>query len=931
VNPSSQQVPEFLQGTFYAAISDFTAVGAAYFDEKLMLRWFNPVYADLIRSYTLFTPEQIAGHSLFDYTYGSRERLEPYLRQVMQSGQKQMLRDTELILEQDGIQKVVYWDCQFTPVYNPSEECAGILMLVQDVTEKHLTACALEQNNLRLQAIFDHGMDAILLVNQEGGFVDANPAACKLLELPRETLLGLTIWQAASRLDWDVYRQRWLEFKAVGYQEGTYTQYDQGNRVKVVAYRAVANIIPGIHLAILTDMTERSQAEERLRATQAMLKSILDYAPMPIYAVGVDGQIQLANRALREFIGSLEAEQLVQDDLLKFLSPETFQQFNETNQAVIESNAAIEREEWVDKPDGRYYFFSVKFPMRAPDGRIEAVGGISVNITSRKRTEMVLQQSELKFRRMVEQSADGITLSNEHGTIIEWNHAQEVITGLPASEVLGEKLWEVQFRIAPDEHKTRENYERLKKSTLGLLSGEESPWLEGLQESELQRPDGERCRIQSHTFLFQGEVGHMAGSITRDVTEQRSTQEEVKQRSKELASLLRISQQLSGKLNLENLLDSAVQAVVETLPLAEAAMLWLFDEKRELLVARAGYGTQKEITHGISSASRESLVWQVYQRGETISLGTKEAVMGMFPSAPAPMDSIQSVIGLPLLLDGRSFGVLTAACLTREAAFDENAERWLQSMAGQVSVMIVNARLFEQVSTGQERLRALSRKLVEVQEAERRQIARELHDEVGQILTGLKLLLKMSSQGAGQKVQQDMNEALALTNDLLRRVHDMSLDLRPAMLDDLGLLPALLWQFDRFYSQTDIKVQFKHHGLEGVRFAPDIETGAYRITQEALTNVARHAWVHEVFVRVVVQQDRLELEIEDHGKGFDPIEQGLNKTSLGLNGMRERVDLLGGSLRLISSPGMGTQLRAVLPLCGKMERNGFDDHNPAGR
>lgn len=931
MNPSSEQVPKFLQGPFSAALSDFLPVGAAYFDEKMILRWFNPVYGDLIRSYTLFTPEQISGRSLFDYSYGSREQLEPCLRQVMQTGQKQTLRDIELILEQNGIQRAVFWDCQLTPISNPTGDSAGVLMLVQDVTEKHRTASALEQNNLRLQAIFDHEMDAILLVNQDGGFVDVNPAACKLLELPRETLLGLTIWQAASRLDWDIYRKRWLEFKTLGYQEGIYTQSEQGNQVKVVAYRVVANIIPGIHLAILTDMTERSQAEAQLQTTQELLKSILDNAPMPIYAVGVDGQIHLANRALGEFLGCIDTEKMFHDDLVKFLSPETLQQFNETDQAVIDSNAVVEREEWVDKPDGRYYFYTVKFPVRAPDGQIEAVGGISVDITDRKRAEMVLQQSELKFRRMVEHSADGITLSDEHGTIIEWNHAQEVITGLPATEVLGKKLWEIQFRNAADEHKTQANYERLEKLTCSLLGGEESPWLEGLQESELQRPSGERRRIQSHTFLFQGEGGLMAGSVTRDVTEQRATQEEVKQRSKELTSLLRISQQLSGKLNLENLLDSAVQAVVETLPLAEAAVLWLYDEEREQLVARARYGAQKEMTHGIAAASRDSLVWQVHQGGKTISLRKKNAVMCLFPSAPMPMASIQSVIGLPLLLDGRSIGVLTAACFTREAAFDENAERWLQSLAGQVSVMIVNARLFEQVSTGQERLRALSRKLVEVQEAERRQIARELHDEVGQILTGLKLLLKMSSQGAGQKVQQDLKEALELTNDLLRRVHDMSLDLRPAMLDDLGLLPALLWQFDRFYSQTDIKVQFKHHGLEGVRFAPDIETGAYRITQEALTNVARHAWVHEVFVRVFVQQDQLELEIEDHGKGFDPIEQGLNKNSLGLNGMRERVDLLEGSLLLISSPGIGTQLKAVLPLGGKMERNGFDDHDPAGR
>jgi len=134
-----------------------------------------------------------------------------------------------------------------------------------------------------------------------------------------------------------------------------------------------------------------------------------------------------------------------------------------------------------------------------------------------------------------------------------------------------------------------------------------------------------------------------------------------------------------------------------------------------------------------------------------------------------------------------------------------------------------------------------------VREEERTRIARELHDEVGQALTGIKLSLERST---GQQVRADLSQALALTNELIGRVRDLSLDVRSAMLDDLGLLAALSWHFDRYTKQTNIEVDFKHRGLEGRRFEPEIETAAYRIMQERLTNVARHAGINKVSIGI---------------------------------------------------------------------------------
>ncbi len=211
------------------------------------------------------------------------------------------------------------------------------------------------------------------------------------------------------------------------------------------------------------------------------------------------------------------------------------------------------------------------------------------------------------------------------------------------------------------------------------------------------------------------------------------------------------------------------------------------------------------------------------------------------------------------------------------------------------------------------RLQQLSHRLLQVQESERRHIARELHDEVGQILTGLKFLLEGSLQVAPEPLKDNLNNARALISDLIARVREISLNLRPSMLDDLGLLPALKWQCERYTAQTDIQVVFKFSSLER-RFPPEIEIAAYRIVQEALTNVARHAGVDQAILEVWADNKHVGVRLIDQGKGFDPDADLVTGQTNGLSGMSERVALLGGTWSLRSAPGLGTQVTATFPL-----------------
>ena len=223
----------------------------------------------------------------------------------------------------------------------------------------------------------------------------------------------------------------------------------------------------------------------------------------------------------------------------------------------------------------------------------------------------------------------------------------------------------------------------------------------------------------------------------------------------------------------------------------------------------------------------------------------------------------------------------------------------------------------------EDELRTLSRRLVRIQEEERRTIARELHDEIGQTLTVLKLMLDRAKHPPTGDAISTLTEAEELVNGLMEQVRKLSLELRPGMLDDIGLLPTLLWYFDNYTAKTNIKVNFKHSGLQ-VPFSSDVMVAAYRIVQEALTNILRHADVTEINVTAWTDQQMLSIRIEDKGKGFDlkSISPGI---SGGLLGMYERADSLDGELTIDSTPGQGTTIVTRLPLSGSSTTSGEEE------
>jgi signal transduction histidine kinase len=284
----------------------------------------------------------------------------------------------------------------------------------------------------------------------------------------------------------------------------------------------------------------------------------------------------------------------------------------------------------------------------------------------------------------------------------------------------------------------------------------------------------------------------------------------------------------------------------------------------------------------------------------------------------------------PMLAAAKSLAIMPSAGPARQALPVTTQDEIGQLIGG-------FNRLLEAIQQGDDalkenasQLQRLSRRVLEVQESERRRVAIELHDELGQTLTAIKINLQAHERFTGQSSAELNAENIAIVDAALQQVRRLALALRPSMLDDLGLVPALRWICEQTASRSDLIIQFDSGNLQS-RLAPEIETACFRIVQEALTNIVRHAKAWRVTIDL--QQDNntlddtlndtLEIRIADDGCGFKPDamrKQALAGNSMGVLGMQERATLIGGQLTIESTPGEGCRLTLRCPLHLREER-----------
>lgn len=394
-------------------------------------------------------------------------------------------------------------------------------------------------------------------------------------------------------------------------------------------------------------------------------------------------------------------------------------------------------------------------------------------------------------------------------------------------------------------------------------------------------------------------------------------------RNQQLSILNAIATTVNQSLKLEEILDRALDAVLN-LTEVDMGAVFLFEEVQGALQLMAYRGMSPEAAQiAANMGLLDSSCGGIIEHGRVVIVPDISHYKGL-RARSLQREGINTLVHVPLTAKGCVLGSMCVA--TREERdFDTAEQDLLKAIGSQLAIAIENARLYAEVQQKERNRGELFKKAINAQEDERKRIARELHDETSQFLTALLFAAEeageLKSIAAIRKRIAGMHELIQHTLD---GIHKLIFDLRPSVLDHLGLAPAIRWLGKSRLEARGVRVTVEACG-ETKRLPAELETALFRVLQEAITNIARHSAARNVWIVYRVTDQQVQVNVQDDGVGFDMLDIEITPDSprgLGLMGMQERLELLGGELNILSTPGSGTQLDISIPLIADGTLNG---------
>jgi PAS domain S-box-containing protein len=403
--------------------------------------------------------------------------------------------------------------------------------------------------------------------------------------------------------------------------------------------------------------------------------------------------------------------------------------------------------------------------------------------------------------------------------------------------------------------------------------------------------------------------------LTRDVTEKEELEESLIRRNQQLSILNAISITVNQSLNLEDILNRALEAVLKLTEI-DVGAVFLQEDVQGSLKLMAYRGLSQEAAHFAAEVGMlDGSCGGVMDHGQIVIV----ADLSHYRSKRARMlqrENLNTLVHIPLIAKDCILGSMCVGTRLRRD-FSGEEQELLSSIGRQIAIAIDNARLYAEVQA-KERMRGdLLMKVIGAQEEERKRIARELHDETSQSLAAL---LFAFEEGLEIEEVDEFHDRLKKMHDLTQHtldgVHKMIFDLRPSVLDHLGLVPAIRWFAETRLEPKGVRLSLEDFPTQ-LRLPPEVETTLFRVVQEAILNIARHAAARNVLIRFSTSGRDVWVEVEDDGVGFDPslLTPDLDSMrGIGLLGMQERLEILGGDLEIHSAPGSGTRLLIHVPV-----------------
>ena len=388
----------------------------------------------------------------------------------------------------------------------------------------------------------------------------------------------------------------------------------------------------------------------------------------------------------------------------------------------------------------------------------------------------------------------------------------------------------------------------------------------------------------------------------------------------EVLALSRISAALSGLWDLDAILGVGLDSTLESMNGTVGEIL-LIEEDSQFLSRRVHRGLSQEFVTGLHVNLGEGVTGRVAQSGKAVILEDISTHPEVTHRELVIAEGLKAFISVPLRARDRVLGVLNIAS-NMPRKFNDDDVYFLYAIGDQLGIAIEHARLYERLRNARERLRKLARQNLVAEEEERRRIARELHDETSQSLSGMALqlqaLIEMAgiSGTAGEDFLNGLKKVQALTVQVHNEVSRLISNLHPALLDTLGLVPAVRQYIETRLQPLGIQVAVDTKGKEK-RFPPDVEAALFRFIQGAVGNIGQHSKADKVTVLLEYRPDEFMIKVSDNGQGFDVSEITDVEESgrgRGLFSMRERIGFLSGSSGIESEISKGTTVWARIPI-----------------
>ena len=696
---------------------------------------------------------------------------------------------------------------------------------------------------------------------------------------------------------------------------------------------------------------ERKRAEEALRLSREQQAIILQGVADGILAQDPKGRVIYANEAAARLFGYPSPQAILEVAAAKVL--QNFQVVDETGEPISGDQLPGQRALRGEPPkvttvrfrdlrtgEGRWALVNAS-PVLNEQGKVQFAINIFHDVTERRQAEEGIS----RLASIVESSEDAIISKTVDGIILTWNPSAARLYGYTAEEAIGQSI---EMLYPPDRrNEFQETTERLKR-------GEPTP----LHDTAHVKKDGTRIDVSVSDSAIKDSAGKVtrASTIVRDITERKRTEERqhlLVEASSVLASSLDYEETLASvaRLAVPQIADwCAVDILKDDGTLERVAIAHVDPQKVKLAQElERRYPTDPNASYGIHNVLRAGKSEFVpYASDAQIAAGARNVEhLKMLVEL-----GLKSYIIAPLTARGRTLGALTLVSAESGRRYTPADLALAEELARRAALSVDNARLYRDAQRlneeleqrvisrtielqntnrdlhaeikerqqATEQLRLLSAHLQSAREEERLRIAREIHDELGQVLTAIKIdvsLLGEKLADKGAKLERgSLVEEIDSTNKLIdqtiQKMRHIIRELRPEILDHLGLSAAIEWQVQEFQTRTGIECAFTS-AIDDAHLDLDRATAVFRILQEALTNVARHAQATRVAISLKEEAGNLLLEIRDNGRGITENELA-NQKSFGIVGMRERALAFDGEVKVEQALGGGTRVLARIPM-----------------